>query len=309
MVDPDYDMVAARILRRMRPEAAQAFLDSPEWRETPEGLRERIYVADARWEEIERRARLDTSQAGRDETPATQADPEPEPGECEGCGAPLQRAGTGRPARYCSQACRQRAYRARKAPETAIAAPSTAPIAPDHPAYRLAGDVAQAVRRAADAISLGLGAGAALDQARAALTDLARLADEAVPRRDETTVTKPKKDRDPIYRRRWYTDEEIAAVQLVRVGEDSPAYWVVIAGERLGTVAPHRSVTGGRSGWEARHRGGSPAWHLGTGTRPATRQAAVTDLISAVHHAWRNMREQQQRDHRLKRAEQRDQRS
>ncbi len=36
------------------------------------------------------------------------------------------------------------------------------------------------------------------------------------------------------------------------------------------------------------------AWHLGTGVRgggthPATRKAAVTDLIAAVHHAWINL--------------------
>ncbi|MEU5883695.1 hypothetical protein [Spirillospora sp. NPDC047279] len=34
---------------------------------------------------------------------------------CVVCGRPLERAGTGRPRRYCGQACRQRAYRARTA--------------------------------------------------------------------------------------------------------------------------------------------------------------------------------------------------
>ncbi|MFG1685385.1 hypothetical protein ACGFNP_34850 [Nonomuraea sp. NPDC049269] len=40
-------------------------------------------------------------------------------------------------------------------------------------------------------------------------------------------------------------------------------------------------------------RGGSLAWHLGTGVgggkRPATRYKAVVDLISDVHHAWRQL--------------------
>ncbi|GAA3821331.1 hypothetical protein GCM10022226_47030 [Sphaerisporangium flaviroseum] len=57
-------------------------------------------------------------------------------------------------------------------------------------------------------------------------------------------------------------------------------------------------MTGGRSGWEARRRGGGLAWHLGAGVRgggthPATRKAAVTDLIADVRHAWTNLREQQ----------------
>ncbi|MCC5581778.1 hypothetical protein IMZ11_39880 [Microtetraspora sp. AC03309] len=166
--EPDYDMLAARILRRMRPEIAQAFLDSPEWREIPEELRERIYVADARWEEIERRERLDTSPAGRDETPATTATQgDPEPGECQGCGAPIQRAGTGRRARYCSQACRQRAYRIRTTPTTATS-----------PAHHLAEQVATSARRAADAITARTDAGPDLGRARAALAELAAMCDE-----------------------------------------------------------------------------------------------------------------------------------
>ncbi|WP_433426494.1 hypothetical protein ACQP1V_43420 (plasmid) [Microtetraspora malaysiensis] len=171
--EPDYDMVAARILRRMRPEIAQEFLASPEWQAIPADLRERIYVADARWEEIERRARLDTSPAERDETPvaATQADPEP--GECEGCGGPVQRAGTGRPARFCSQACRQRAYRIRSTPTTATST-----------AHHLAERVATSARRAADAITARTDAGPDLGRARAALAELAAM-------RDETTATEP----------------------------------------------------------------------------------------------------------------------
>jgi hypothetical protein len=33
---------------------------------------------------------------------------------CESCGAFFQRAATGRPKRYCNDACRQRAHRARR---------------------------------------------------------------------------------------------------------------------------------------------------------------------------------------------------
>ncbi|WP_424532871.1 hypothetical protein ACOZ38_21055 [Sphaerisporangium viridialbum] len=99
-------------------------------------------------------------------------------------------------------------------------------------------------------------------------------------------------DADPVRRPRWYTDAELQAVQLVATGDG--AYWVIVAGERLGLVQPHHGATGGRSGWEARRRGGGMAWHLGTGVRgggthPATRKAAVTDLIAAVHHAWINL--------------------
>ncbi|MEU7864204.1 hypothetical protein [Nonomuraea sp. NPDC049141] len=113
---------------------------------------------------------------------------------------------------------------------------------------------------------------------------------------------------DPVKRRRWFTDEEIEAHQVVKT--DRGAYWVIVAGHLLGTVQLHHTATGGRSGWEARHRGGSLAWHLGTGAgggkRPATRDKAVIDLISDVHHAWRNHRERAKRDATLARLEARD---
>lgn len=38
--------------------------------------------------------------------------------ECRGCGTPVRYAGTGRPPRYCSPGCRQRAWALRKAEET-----------------------------------------------------------------------------------------------------------------------------------------------------------------------------------------------
>ncbi|MEZ0070818.1 hypothetical protein [Planotetraspora sp. GP83] len=118
--------------------------------------------------------------------------------------------------------------------------------------------------------------------------------------RGETDVTKPwTSDRDPVRRRRWYTDEEFAAVQVVKSGDVDGSYWVIVAGELLGTVQPHLSARGTRSGWEARRRGGSLAWHLGTGAgggkRPATRDKAVTDLIYDVKHAWDNQRRQRRR--------------
>lgn len=111
---------------------------------------------------------------------------------------------------------------------------------------------------------------------------------------------------DPVRRRRWYTDDELDAVQVVKSDRNDGAYWVIIVGELLGTVTPHRGVTGGRSGWEARRRGGSLAWHLGAGVggagkRPPTRDKAVIDLIADVQHSWRNHRERAKRDAVLRR--------
>ena len=37
-----------------------------------------------------------------------------DPSVCGSCGRPITRAGSGRPARFCSDACRQRAYRQRR---------------------------------------------------------------------------------------------------------------------------------------------------------------------------------------------------
>ncbi|MEU7915725.1 hypothetical protein [Microbispora bryophytorum] len=185
---PDYDAIAAAILRRMRPELATAFLESPEWQAIPADLRERIYEADARLEEFERRKRV-SSRKDCDETraPQTSASQDPAPGEasgaCAGCGRPIQRAATGRPARYCSQTCRQRAYRARQAPAaarpatppTAAAVPPTAVTAPNSPVHRLAEELATAARRAADAIAAGADPARQLDQTRQALAELAAL--------------------------------------------------------------------------------------------------------------------------------------
>lgn len=52
--EPRWDRIAAGLLRRVRPDVAEAFLDSPEWRELPEEDREALYIADAELEELER---------------------------------------------------------------------------------------------------------------------------------------------------------------------------------------------------------------------------------------------------------------
>lgn len=48
------DRLAALFLRR-HPDIAEGFFASPEWREMPEDLRERLYAADAEIDEIQRR--------------------------------------------------------------------------------------------------------------------------------------------------------------------------------------------------------------------------------------------------------------
>jgi hypothetical protein len=137
---------------------------------------------------------------------------------------------------------------------------------------------------------------AAVDQPRAAAT----------PRRTEPgtpTASVPAtaegvlwtSEADPVKRRRWYTDDELAAVQVVKT-DRGDGYWGIIAGELLGTVEPHRTARGGRSGWQARHRSGPTVEHFGTGKRPATRDAAVIDLIASVQHAWNTHRERRKRD-------------
>ncbi|MBT2232054.1 hypothetical protein [Nonomuraea sp. NEAU-A123] len=44
----------------------------------------------------------------------------------------------------------------------------------------------------------------------------------------------------------------------------------------------------------------------GAGTRPATRDAAVIDLIAAVQHAWKHYRERKKRDATLRHLEEDD---
>ncbi|GAT68885.1 tetR family transcriptional regulator [Planomonospora sphaerica] len=102
---------------------------------------------------------------------------------CPGCGNPVPRAATGRPARYCSPACCQRAYRARAATRPAPVAADT----PATPAHRLADAASQSARAVADALASGTDPASALQAARAALADLARLA----AARDATVVAKP----------------------------------------------------------------------------------------------------------------------
>lgn len=52
-----YDEIAATVIRGMRPELAAEFLASPEWRNIPAELRERVSEADARLTERQRRNR------------------------------------------------------------------------------------------------------------------------------------------------------------------------------------------------------------------------------------------------------------
>ncbi|MEU7857840.1 hypothetical protein [Nonomuraea sp. NPDC049141] len=42
----------------------------------------------------------------------------------------------------------------------------------------------------------------------------------------------------PIKRRRWYTDDELDAVQVIKTDRDDGAYWVIVAGDLVGTVEP-----------------------------------------------------------------------
>lgn len=58
---------------------------------------------------------LDGLRAGRDVTKLPDTGPEHNETRCLVCGAALAAARTGRPARYCGGACRQRAHRARRA--------------------------------------------------------------------------------------------------------------------------------------------------------------------------------------------------
>ncbi|MEV4899605.1 hypothetical protein AB0K48_60870, partial [Nonomuraea sp. NPDC055795] len=60
-------------------------------------------------------------------------------------------------------------------------------------------------------------------------------------------------------RRKWFTAAQFAAFQVVQAGVGATSSWVIVDGYLLGTVGPHRTATGGRSGWDARHRGGSRA--------------------------------------------------
>ncbi|MGW0593102.1 hypothetical protein [Streptosporangium sp. NPDC002607] len=109
----------------------------------------------------------------------------------------------------------------------------------------------------------------------------------------ETTPSPWERYGDPANRRRWYSDDELTAVQLVATGDVDGGSWVIVAGDILGTVRPHLSARGTRSGWEARHRGGGTVYHLsgkGRGSHPATRDTAVAELVADVRHRWAEQR-------------------
>ncbi|GAA3821338.1 hypothetical protein GCM10022226_47040 [Sphaerisporangium flaviroseum] len=55
-----------------------------------------------------------------------------------------------------------------------------------------------------------------------------------VDQQDDREVVPWTNNADPIRRPRWYTDAELAAVQLASTGDGG--YWVIVAGERLGLV-------------------------------------------------------------------------
>ncbi|MEU7457519.1 hypothetical protein [Streptosporangium roseum] len=100
---------------------------------------------------------------------------------------------------------------------------------------------------------------------------------------------------DLAKRRRWYTDAELTAVQIVTSGDLDGSSWVIVAGDLLGTVRPHLSARGTRSGWEARRRGGGAVYHLsgkGRGSHPATRDKAIAELVAEVHLQWTRQRRQ-----------------
>ncbi|MER0243735.1 MerR family transcriptional regulator [Streptomyces sp. HSW2009] len=60
------------------------------------------------------RAAARSREAARDETAADAAARDESAARCSGCRGPVARAARGRPRRYCSRACQQRAYRARR---------------------------------------------------------------------------------------------------------------------------------------------------------------------------------------------------
>lgn len=77
------------------------------------------------------------------------------------------------------------------------------------------------------------------------------------------------------------------------MGDVDGASWVIVAGDIIGTVRPHLSARETRSGWEARHRGGAPAYHLsgkGLGSHPATRDKAIVELVTDARLRWAEQR-------------------
>ncbi|WP_043637337.1 hypothetical protein [Nonomuraea candida] len=108
------------------------------------------------------------------------------------------------------------------------------------------------------------------------------------PAGDDDVVRPWTSEADPARRPRWYTDAELDAVQVIKsdIADDVPIYWVVIAGELLGTVTRRL----GGHGWHAYHRNGTLAMHTGRGKHPATKDAAVLDLVADVQRVWQNRR-------------------
>lgn len=82
---------------------------------------------------------------------------------------------------------------------------------------------------------------------------------------------------DPATRARWYSDAELEAVKVVATGLDDGRYYVIVAGDLLGTVGP------ARAGWPSHRRSGV---RVQRGHIRRTRARAVAELVDAVHRAW-----------------------
>ncbi|WP_188194871.1 hypothetical protein [Nonomuraea sp. SYSU D8015] len=57
---------------------------------------------------------------------------------------------------------------------------------------------------------------------------------------------------DPLRRRSWYNTAELDAAQVVPTGLDDGRYYVLVAGNLLGTVGPARAGGGRRGAAAAR---------------------------------------------------------
>jgi hypothetical protein len=113
-------------------------------------------------------------------------------GMCDQCGGAVPAASTGRPRKYCRQACRQAAYRAR---QSTAGAPDQDVVQARALVSTLAGAAQQLALVVADPAASKTSAWqSAAQQAASALAELTKLAGLARPARDVTPepVTKPR---------------------------------------------------------------------------------------------------------------------
>jgi hypothetical protein len=191
-------------------------------------------------------------------------------GTCGQCGGPVQVAGTGRPRRWCGQACRQAAYRARHA--------EGRPAGDAVQARGLASSLASAARLLAHAVaSPAAGDEAArqeaADQAAAALAALAGLAGVNLPGRDETPVPVMEPVLVPVPARVGSP----AKVPVTWRRSTERSTWVAEVGEAMLAVT---RLTGGE-GWRPMVR--SPGRAEATGPVSRTRIGAQQ---WAERHLW-----------------------